>query len=61
MNRSLIKKLWRLGDKQFIDYIDGEIYLKFGAISNNSVETTLKIDDQEVKLEYNGLLLLDKD
>lgn len=48
-------------DKQFIDYIDGEIYLKFGAISNNSVETTLKIDDQEVKLEYNGSLLLIKD
>ena len=48
-------------DKHFIDYIDGEIYLKFGAISNNSVETTLKIDDLNMALEYNGLLLLDKD
>ena len=56
-----IKMFELYSDKQFIDYIDGEIYLKFGAISNNSVETTLKIDDQEVKLEYNGSLLLIKD
>ena len=56
-----IKMFELYSDKQFIDYIDGDIYLKFGAISNNSVETTLKIDDQEVKLEYNGSLLLIKD
>ena len=56
-----IKMFELYSDKHFIDYIDGEIYLKFGAISNNSVETTLKIDDQEVKLEYNGSLLLIKD
>ena len=56
-----IKMFELYSNKKFIDYIDGEIYLKFGAISNNSVETTLKIDDQEVKLEYNGSLLLIKD
>lgn len=56
-----IKMFELYSDKHFIDYIDGEIYLKFGAISNNSVETTLKIDDQEVKLEFISSLLLIKD
>lgn len=56
-----IKMFELYSDKHFIDYIDGEIYLKFGAISNNSVETALKIDDQEVKLEFISSLLLIKD
>lgn len=48
-------------DNNFIDYIDGEIFLKFGTISNNSVETILKIDDQEVKLDFISSLTLIKD
>ena len=56
-----IKMFELYSDKKFIDYIDGEIFLKFGAISNNSVETTLKIDGQEVKLEFIGSLSLIKD
>lgn len=48
-------------DKQFIDYIDGNIFLKFDNINNNNIKASLEVNDLDMALEYNGLLLLDKD
>lgn len=42
--------------KNFIDFIDSEVNLEFGNISNNQIEMKLNIDDELIKLEYNGLL-----
>ena len=48
-------------DKQFIDYIDGDIFLNFDNINNNHIKASLEVNDLDIALEYNGLLLLDKD
>lgn len=42
--------------KDFIDFIDSEVDLEFGNINNNQIEMKLDIDDDLIKLKYNGLL-----
>ena len=56
-----IKMFELYNDKKFIDYIAGDIFLKFDNINNNHIKASLKINDHNVTLEYNSLLLLDKD
>ena len=56
-----IKMFELYSDKQFIDYIDGDIFLKFDNINNNHIKASLEVNDLDMVLEYNGLLLLDKD
>lgn len=64
-NKSFTKnkiKMFELFDtKNFIDYIDGNIVIKFGKISDNYIEVSLLVDDYAVTLEYDGLLLLLED
>lgn len=48
-------------DKKFIDYIDGDIFLKFDNINNNHIKALLEVNDPNTTLKYNGSLLLDKD
>lgn len=40
----------------FIDFIDSEVNLNFGNINNNQIEMNFGINDDLIKLEYNGLL-----
>lgn len=40
----------------FIDFIDSKVNLKFGNINNNQIEMNFGINDDLIKLEYNGLL-----
>ena len=56
-----IKMFELYSDKQFIDYIDGDIFLKFDNINNHHIKASLEVNDVDMVLEYNGLLLLDKD
>ena len=42
----------------FIDFIDSEIILEFKNIVNNNLETKLIIDDDLIKVEYEGELRL---
>lgn len=48
-------------DKKFIDYIDGDIFLKFDNINNNYIKASLEVNNLDMALAYNSLLLLDKD
>lgn len=55
-------KMFELFDtRNFIDYIDGKIVIKFDKISDNYIEVLLLVDDYAVTLEYNGSLLLVED
>lgn len=56
-----IKMFELYSNKKFIDYIDGDIFLKFDNINNNHIKASLEVNDLDIALEYNGLLLLDKD
>ena len=40
----------------FIDFIDSEVNLEFGNIDNNQIKMNLSINDNLIKLEYQGLL-----
>ena len=40
----------------FIDFIDSEVNLEFGIINNNHIKINLSINDDLIKLEYQGLL-----
>lgn len=40
----------------FIDFIDSEVNLEFGIINNNHIKMNLSINDDLIKLEYQGLL-----
>lgn len=42
--------------KNFIDLIDSEVYLKFGNIENNRIGMNLNINDEVIKLDYQGNL-----
>ena len=42
--------------KNFIDFIDGDVILKFGNIINNKIEMNLIINDDLIKLEYQGMI-----
>lgn len=48
-------------DKEFIDSIDGDIFLKFDNINNNHIKASLEVNDLDMALAYNGSLLLIKD
>ena len=56
-----IKMFELYSNKKFIDYIDGDIFLKFDNINNNHIKASLEVNDLDMALQYNGLLLLDKD
>lgn len=56
-----IKMFELYSDKNFIDYIDGDIFLKFDNINNNHIKASLEVNDLDMALEYNGSLLLIKD
>lgn len=45
--------------KNFIDFIDSEVDLKFGNIENNQIGMTLNINDELIRLEYKGQLDID--
>ena len=42
--------------KNFVDFIDSNVIVKFGSIFNNKIETNIKIDDKLIKLDYQGIL-----
>ena len=42
--------------KNFIDFIDGDVILKFVNIINNKIEMNLIINDDLIKLEYQGMI-----
>lgn len=42
--------------KNFIDFIDSNVVVKFGNIKNNQIEMKLDIDDILIKIKYKGLL-----
>ena len=44
--------------KNFIDLIESEVVVEFGNIINNSIETKINIDDELIKVVYQGLLNL---
>ncbi len=44
--------------KDFVDYIDSIVELEFGYIKNNMIEMSLIIDDENIKLDYKGNLVL---
>lgn len=44
--------------EKFIDFIDSEVKVVFGNIINNEIETEIYIDDECIKLNYNGKLKL---
>lgn len=44
--------------ENFIDLIDSEVKVVFGNIQNNEIETDIYIDDEYIKLKYNGYLKL---
>ena len=56
-----IKMFELYNNKKFIDYIDGDIFLRFDNINNNHIKALLEVNDPTITLKYNGLLLLDKD
>ena len=44
--------------KTFIDFIDSEVKVIFGNIIDNKIETEIYIDDEYIKVKYNGKLKL---
>ena len=40
----------------FVDFIDSEVKLEFGDIDNNQIKMIFSINDELIKLEYQGLL-----
>ena len=42
--------------KNFVDFIDNNVIVKFGNILNNKIETNIKIDDKLIKLDYQEIL-----
>lgn len=42
--------------ENFVDFIDSTIRLEFGNIVNNQIETKIYIDDEYIKLIFNGNL-----
>lgn len=41
---------------EFIDFIDSEAIVEFKNIINNKIETQIIINDEKIKLEYQGLI-----
>lgn len=44
--------------ENFIDFIDSEVKVIFGNIIDNEIETEIYIDDEYIKVKYNGKLKL---
>lgn len=42
--------------KEFVDFIDSNVTLKFGNIIDNKIEMKLNINDELINLEYQGML-----
>lgn len=42
--------------KNFISFIDSYVVVKFGNILDNQIQMELKIDDELIKLDYQGVL-----
>ncbi len=42
--------------KNFIDFIDSEISVEFGKVIGNKIETKIFINDELIKVEYQGLM-----
>ncbi len=42
--------------KNFIDFIDSNVIVKFGNILDNQIGLDLKINDELIKLDYQGIL-----
>lgn len=42
--------------KNFVDFIDSNVIVKFGNILDNQIEIDLKIEDELIKLNYKGIL-----
>ena len=42
--------------KNFIDFIDSEITVEFGKVIGNKIETKIFINDELIKVEYQGLM-----
>ena len=53
---SKIKMIEIFDTINFIDFIDSEVNLEFGIINNNHIKMNLSINDDLIKLEYQGLL-----
>ena len=58
---SKIKMIEIFDTINFIDVINSEVKVEFGNIDNNQIKMNLNIDDEQIKLEYDGLLdIVDK-
>ena len=44
--------------ENFIDFIESEVEIMFGNITDNQIEITININDENIKLKYNGYLKL---
>ena len=53
---SKIKMIEIFDTINFIDFIDSKVNLEFGIINNNHIKMNLSINDDLIKLEYQGLL-----
>ena len=42
--------------KNFVDFIDSNVIVKFGNILDNQIGMDLKINDELIKLDYQGIL-----
>ncbi len=42
--------------KEFIDFVDSIVKLEFGCIQNNRIKMSLNINDENIKLDYQGEL-----
>lgn len=42
--------------KDFVDFIDSYVIVRFGNIANDKIETKISINDKLIKLEYLGML-----
>ena len=53
---SKIKMIEIFDTINFMDFIDSKVNLEFGIINNNHIKMNLSINDDLIKLEYQGLL-----
>ncbi len=42
--------------QEFIDFIDSTVVVEFGKIINNNIEVKIIIDDEKIKVDYQGLM-----
>lgn len=44
---------------QFVDFVDNEMKVEFGSIEEDKIGINLSINDESIKLEYDGLLSIE--